>query len=67
MEYLTIFFIWMDRWKISLHARRWELNPPTHETVDKKMHYIYQDGRAVFKVAVVGMADVSAEIVERKG
>jgi 3-oxoacyl-[acyl-carrier-protein] synthase-3 len=43
------------------------LNPPTHETVDKKMHYIYQDGRAVFKVAVVGMADVSAEIVERNG
>jgi 3-oxoacyl-[acyl-carrier-protein] synthase-3 len=41
------------------------LNPPTHETVDKKMHYIYQDGKAVFKVAVVGMADVSAEILER--
>jgi 3-oxoacyl-[acyl-carrier-protein] synthase-3 len=40
-------------------------NPPTHETVDKKMHYIYQDGKAVFKVAVVGMADVSAEILER--
>jgi 3-oxoacyl-[acyl-carrier-protein] synthase III len=43
------------------------LNPPTHETVDKKMHYIYQDGKAVFKVAVIGMADVSAEIVERNG
>ena len=43
------------------------LHPPTHETVDKKMHYLYQDGRAVFKVAVVGMADVSAEIVERNG
>jgi len=41
------------------------LNPPTHETVDKKYHYIYQDGKAVFKVAVVGMADVSAEIMER--
>ncbi len=41
------------------------LNPPTHETVDKRMHYLYQDGKAVFKVAVVGMADVSAEIVER--
>jgi 3-oxoacyl-[acyl-carrier-protein] synthase III len=43
------------------------LNPPTHDTVDKKYHYIYQDGKAVFKVAVVGMADVSAEIVERNG
>jgi 3-oxoacyl-[acyl-carrier-protein] synthase III len=41
------------------------LNPATHETVDKKYHFIYQDGKAVFKVAVVGMADVSAEIMER--
>lgn len=41
------------------------LNPPTHETVDRKMHYLYQDGKAVFKVAVVGMADVSHEIMER--
>ncbi len=41
------------------------LNPSSHETVDKKMHYLYQDGKAVFKVAVVGMADVSAEIMER--
>ncbi|MDI6780214.1 MAG: beta-ketoacyl-ACP synthase III [Bacteroidota bacterium] len=41
------------------------LNPPTHETVDKKMHYIYQDGKSVFKVAVVGMADVSEEILKR--
>jgi 3-oxoacyl-[acyl-carrier-protein] synthase III len=41
------------------------LNPPTHETVDKRMHYLFQDGKSVFKVAVTGMADVSAEIVER--
>jgi 3-oxoacyl-[acyl-carrier-protein] synthase-3 len=41
------------------------LNPPTYETVDKKMHYLYQDGKAVFKVAVIGMADVSAEIMQR--
>lgn len=41
------------------------LNPPTHETVDKKMHYIFQDGKAVFKVAVVGMADVSYEIMQK--
>ncbi len=41
------------------------LYPPTHETVDKGMHYIYQDGKAVFKSAVVGMADVAAEIMER--
>jgi 3-oxoacyl-[acyl-carrier-protein] synthase III len=43
------------------------LNPPTHKTVDKKMHYIFQDGKSVFKVAVVKMADISAEIMERNG
>ncbi len=43
------------------------LNPATHETVDKKWHYIYQDGKAVFKVAVKGMADVSYEIMQRNG
>ncbi len=43
------------------------LNPPTHETVDQNMHTLYQDGKAVFKVAVIGMADVSAEILERNG
>ena len=41
------------------------LNPPSHETVDKKMHYIYQDGQAVFKVAVKGMADVSFELMKK--
>ncbi len=43
------------------------LNPASHETVDKKMHYIYQDGKAVFKVAVKGMADISYEIMEKNG
>lgn len=41
------------------------LNPTTQETVDKKWHYVYQEGKTVFKSAVVGMADVSAEIVEK--
>jgi 3-oxoacyl-[acyl-carrier-protein] synthase-3 len=43
------------------------LNPASHETVDKGMHYIYQDGRTVFKFAVTRMADISGEIVERNG
>jgi 3-oxoacyl-[acyl-carrier-protein] synthase-3 len=43
------------------------LNPASHETVDKKMHYIYQDGKAVFKVAVKGMADISYEIMKKNG
>jgi len=41
------------------------LNPPTHETIDKRMHYLYQDGKAVFKVAVIGMADVSYELMQK--
>lgn len=41
------------------------LNPPTRETVDKKLHFIYQDGKAVFKVAVKGMADISFEIMQK--
>jgi len=43
------------------------LNPPTHETVDKKMHYVHQEGSAVFKYAVRRMADLAAHIVERNG
>ena len=41
------------------------LHPASHETVDKRMHYIYQDGRQVFKSAVISMAEVSAEIMSR--
>jgi len=39
--------------------------PPTHETVDNKEHFIFQEGQAVFKAAVSRMADVSAEMMER--
>ncbi|MFY7708818.1 MAG: beta-ketoacyl-ACP synthase III [Flavobacteriales bacterium] len=41
------------------------VKPPTHETIDAREHYVFQDGQPVFKAAVVGMADVSAEIMER--
>jgi 3-oxoacyl-[acyl-carrier-protein] synthase-3 len=41
------------------------VNPPSHETVDKKMHYVFQEGQAVFKNAVVNMAEVSAAIMEK--
>lgn len=42
-------------------------NPPTAETVARREHYVYQEGKYVFKSAVVEMANVSAEIVERNG
>jgi 3-oxoacyl-[acyl-carrier-protein] synthase-3 len=41
--------------------------PPTERTVEAKEHYIYQEGKAVFKFAVTNMADVSAEIMEKNG
>ncbi|MFH1852735.1 MAG: beta-ketoacyl-ACP synthase III [Candidatus Neomarinimicrobiota bacterium] len=41
------------------------LRPASHETVDNDEHYVRQDGKAVFKVAAKGMADVSLEILER--
>ena len=41
------------------------VKPASIETVTSKQHYIYQEGPAVFKFAVKGMADVSEELIER--
>lgn len=41
------------------------LNPATNETVNSKKHYIFQDGKTVFKFAVTKMADVSEQIMSR--
>lgn len=41
------------------------LKPPSLETVKAKEHFVYQEGQSVFKFAVKGMADVSAELLER--
>jgi 3-oxoacyl-[acyl-carrier-protein] synthase-3 len=43
------------------------LNPASHETVDKRMHYIHQDGPVVFKFAVRKMAEASAALLARNG
>lgn len=39
--------------------------PASHETVDNKEHFIYQDGQTVFKWAVSKMADISVEMMEK--
>lgn len=39
--------------------------PASHDTVDKRWHFVYQEGAAVFKFAVTNMADVSAQVAER--
>lgn len=41
------------------------MNPSSHETVDKKMHYVHQEGRQVFKFAVTEMADISEKILKK--
>jgi len=41
--------------------------PATHETIDAKEHYAFQEGSNVFKFAVTNMADVSAEIMQKNG
>jgi 3-oxoacyl-[acyl-carrier-protein] synthase-3 len=43
------------------------LNPASHETVDKRMHYIHQDGPAVYKFAVRKMAEATSKLLERNG
>ncbi len=51
---------------VNLHMKAGgSLNPASHETVDKKMHYVTQEGQAVFKHAVYNMAEVSARIMEK--
>ncbi|MEZ4799700.1 MAG: beta-ketoacyl-ACP synthase III [Flavobacteriales bacterium] len=52
--------------RVYLHQKAGgSVKPASHATVDAKEHYVFQDGQPVFKAAVVGMADVSAEIMER--
>jgi len=41
------------------------MRPATKETVENREHFIYQEGQAVFKFAVKGMADISAEIMDK--
>ncbi len=42
-------------------------NPASHETIDAKEHFVYQEGQTVFKFAVSKMADVSVEVMKRNG
>ncbi len=43
------------------------LHPATHETVENKEHFIYQEGRAVFKYAINGMVGSIKQVLERNG
>lgn len=41
------------------------VKPASQETIDQREHFVYQEGQQVFKFAVMGMADVSVEIMKR--
>jgi len=43
------------------------LHPPTQETVEKRMHYVHQEGQQVFKYAVRRMSELAVELLERNG
>jgi 3-oxoacyl-[acyl-carrier-protein] synthase-3 len=43
------------------------LHPSTHETIDKKMHYVHQDGQAVFKFAVRKQTELCEKLLQRNG
>ena len=43
------------------------LHPASHETVEKRMHYVHQEGQQVFKYAVRRMAELACHILERNG
>ena len=43
------------------------LHPPSHETIDQRMHYIHQDGLVVYKFAVRKMAEAAETILQRNG
>jgi 3-oxoacyl-[acyl-carrier-protein] synthase-3 len=52
--------------RVYLHQKSGgSVSPASHKTVDAKEHFVFQDGQPVFKFAVKGMADVSAEIMEK--
>ncbi|CAN5450220.1 ketoacyl-ACP synthase III [soil metagenome] len=52
--------------RVYLHQKAGgSVKPATHETVENREHFIFQDGQPVFKFAVTNMADVSAELMAK--
>ncbi len=52
--------------RVYLHQKAGgSIKPPSHQTIDAKEHFVYQEGQAVFKFAVTNMAQAAADIMER--
>lgn len=54
-----------SKWDLLCMHGGGSLHPPTHKTVDQKMHFLHQEGRAVFRYAVTAMADACEDIMHR--
>jgi 3-oxoacyl-[acyl-carrier-protein] synthase III len=54
--------------RVHLHQKAGgSVKPASHETIDAKEHFVFQEGQPVFKFAVTKMADVSVEIMKKNG
>ena len=52
--------------RVHLHMKAGgSVKPPTHETIDAREHFVYQEGQPVFKFAVTNMAEVSASVIRK--
>ncbi len=52
--------------RVHLHMKAGgSVNPPSHETIDAREHYVYQEGQTVFKFAVTNMTEVSASVIKK--
>ena len=57
----------LGRLNTCLCLRAASLHPASHETVEKRMHYVHQEGQQVFKYAVRRMAELACDLLERNG
>ncbi|MEA3443326.1 MAG: beta-ketoacyl-ACP synthase III [Bacteroidota bacterium] len=54
--------------RVHLHQKAGgSVKPASHQTIDAREHYVYQEGQSVFKFAVKNMADVAVEIMKKNG
>lgn len=54
-----------SNWELLCMRGGGSLHPPSHETIDRQMHFLFQEGRSVFKYAVEGMAEAVTEVMGR--
>jgi 3-oxoacyl-[acyl-carrier-protein] synthase-3 len=54
-------------WELLCMPGGGSLNPPSHQSVEAGLHFLKQEGKSVFKLAVEGMAKVTAEVMQRNG